>query len=58
MSVRRRFLEWLAHDLLGWGLPDGFVGHDGWSSWSTCRRCGERILRDGRGGWFHFEAPE
>lgn len=52
----RRWRAWwrrFAHDRLDWGYPTEVRGFDGLSVTSVCQFCGERLLMDSNGDWFH-----
>jgi hypothetical protein len=50
----REKLAKFAHDKLGWGYPTkGIEGFDGASFEAHCRFCGQKLLMDSNGDWFH-----
>jgi hypothetical protein len=47
---RTLFCGWL-----DWHSPSSRIGFDGCSLYSTCKNCGEKILKDSNGDWFGIE---
>jgi len=45
----RRLIHWL----LGWGFPDESRRNDGCSDHAMCVICGEDLMLDSQGNWFH-----
>ncbi len=58
MWIRRNpkhsWFRWFLHDIMEWLRTTKEQSFTGVSVASTCRDCGDRVLQDSQGNWFHL----